>query len=481
MVMAMKTAGEFRSDDVTAVEETAALQGQLRAGAQAIPVWVRHASKYSAAVTAIDDSALTPGDYDALTLALPGDEVSTGHCRLLIDPSLDGTALRLVALEGIVDFEKLLFSQRFDCLDQAARNVPLVLGYRRNLDAAFRDHVADLSYDLSVYRNLFDRLDEEYRHEPPAVAEALQQGIIEHLGPQMTASLDAYICQLPELTADFSGEQHGHHGYYLRKQIWGALLTSPFLARTNLKPRGYIGDSEMMQMCYRHQHEGGSTFGKLMHFHPVDAAAAQAVRNRRQLVPRLARQLADRLALPATERLKTLSVACGPAMELNDLFLSAEDCQRFHCSLLDQDQQALTEATVQIQSLEARFGQPLSVDLIQESVRTLLATRVLRARWGDFHFIYSMGLFDYLTPPVAEAVLRKLYALLLPGGEMVIGNFHVDNPTRLYMDYWMDWPLYYRTEQEFLDLASSLEGLKAWIDYDETGVQMLLRIRKADP
>ena len=63
-----------------------------------------------------------------------------------------------------------------------------------------------------------------------------------------------------------------------------------------------------------------------------------------------------------------------------------------------------------------------------------------------------MGLFDYLTPPVARAVLEKLYQLLKPGGELMIGNFHVSNPSKYYMEYWADWVLYYRTEEEFRDL-----------------------------
>ena len=59
-----------------------------------------------------------------------------------------------------------------------------------------------------------------------------------------------------------------------------------------------------------------------------------------------------------------------------------------------------------------------------------------------------MGLFDYLTPPVARAVLARLLDLLAPGGALVVGNFHVANRSRVYMDYWMDWPLYYRSEAD---------------------------------
>lgn len=483
MVKAMKSATESSKATQSAVDLAEAVSGELFLNGQTFPVWLRFASKYSLSVIpSANGIAIHVGRYDALAIHLADDHVvETGQCLVYLDTAAPAEhALKLVSVEGIVDFQKLLFKKRVDLLDHAGRNLPLVLSYKRDLDASFKDYVAELSYDLSVYQNLFDRLDEEYQHEPPEVRALVQQGLIDQMGPEFIACLDSYVARLPDAIKNLSNDQHGHHGYYLRKQIWSALLAAPFLARTNLKPRGYIGDSEMMQMCYRHGYEGTSTFGKLMHHHPIDSMAAQAVRNRRKLVPQLARGVVERLAATVDERIKLLSVACGPAMELNDLLATEVDCQRLHCSLLDQDELALMEAASTVQAIEAKFNQTVSVDMIQESVRTLLATKVLKARWGDFHFIYSMGLFDYLTPPVAEAVLKKLYSLLLPGGEMAIGNFHVNNPTRYYMDYWMDWPLYYRTEEDFLALTAELEGMKAWIDYDDTGVQMLLRIRKAD-
>ena len=121
-----------------------------------------------------------------------------------------------------------------------------------------------------------------------------------------------------------------------------------------------------------------------------------------------------------------------------------------HFSLFDQDQQALLEAAGLVSEIEKSLQTEISVDFIKESVRTMLVTRALQERWGQFHFIYSMGLFDYLTAPVAAAVLKKLYQLLTPGGEMVIGNFFVENPSRYYMEYWHDWKIIYRTEEDFL-------------------------------
>jgi extracellular factor (EF) 3-hydroxypalmitic acid methyl ester biosynthesis protein len=97
---------------------------------------------------------------------------------------------------------------------------------------------------------------------------------------------------------------------------------------------------------------------------------------------------------------------------------------------------------------------------------------------GRFDFIYSMGLFDYLTPPVARAVLARLFDLLRPGGVLLVGNYHVSNPGRLYMEYWLDWCLYHRTEDAFLELADGLPAASRAITFDPTGCQMFLRLER---
>jgi extracellular factor (EF) 3-hydroxypalmitic acid methyl ester biosynthesis protein len=90
-----------------------------------------------------------------------------------------------------------------------------------------------------------------------------------------------------------------------------------------------------------------------------------------------------------------------------------------------------------------------------------------------------MGLFDYLTPPVAKAVIGKLYHILNVGGKMVISNFHICNASRYYMEYWLDWVLYYRTEQEFRDLLKSVNSAVTSIVFEDTGNQMFMQVKKS--
>ena len=106
----------------------------------------------------------------------------------------------------------------------------------------------------------------------------------------------------------------------------------------------------------------------------------------------------------------------------------------------------------------------------------MLFARKLEQKMGQFHFIYSMGLFDYLASRVAKAVLNNLYRLLAPGGTMVIGNFHVLNPSTYYMEYWCDWILYQRTEAEITGLLEDNLSADLSVFFENTASQNQLHV-----
>ena len=86
--------------------------------------------------------------------------------------------------------------------------------------------------------------------------------------------LDRKVGEMNELIRGFTQEEHERHGFYLRRQIWPYLMASAFLQRTNLKPRGYAGDAELMIMLYENAYIGTYVFNQLMHKHPVETRAA---------------------------------------------------------------------------------------------------------------------------------------------------------------------------------------------------------------
>jgi extracellular factor (EF) 3-hydroxypalmitic acid methyl ester biosynthesis protein len=336
-------------------------------------------------------------------------------------------------------------------------------------------YITDLAYDLKVYKHFFDEIDSTFEKEPDHVKAVISQAVLNTEGRKFMAVFDSKVKELEVHIRGFTKEEHEIHGYYLRKQLWDIIACTEFMHRVNIKPRGYAGDSEMMRMIYENAFIGDSTFSKILYKYSVEHPAAQAVRNRRIMVPRFMHDFKKEYS---GNDFKFMSVACGPAYELQDLYLTESDALGFHCTLLDQDTVALREAFQNIQRLEKQLALKIKVKFIRDSVRTMILSGNLARKWGRFDFIYSMGLFDYLTPPVARAVLEKIYSLLEPGGRLLIGNYHVNNPSKWFMEYWLDWVLYYRTEQDFFDLLNNTDAEDAEVFFEDTNSQMFLTARK---
>jgi extracellular factor (EF) 3-hydroxypalmitic acid methyl ester biosynthesis protein len=457
------------------------LTGELEDGANVLPVRLQCASRTTLTVSFPEGRA--PADrtvFPRLRVQLPHGEAQLTRCRLQRDATSEGAGHRLVFLDDVYDCRSLVHERKLLTVRSSFQNVPLVLAQKERIRPAFRQYTADLLYDLSAYKKLFGEQDHLFAQEPHDAAGdgALEarQALLASEGQRFFQFLDAHLEELDRQVRDFDKEEHERHGFYLRRLAWEFILCSELFKRTNLKPRGYAGDAEMMVMLYENALVGPTLFHQLMHKHALGRPAAQAVRNRRGLVAGLLGEVRARFA---GQPVRFLSLAAGPAWELQDIFRGPEDLASLRCVLLDQDPHALACARETVRRVEQQCGGgKLDVSYHSDSVRTMIGKRTAVQRLGRSHFVYSMGLFDYLTPPVARAVLGRMYELLEPGGSLVVGNYHVSNPDRYYMAYWADWVLYHRTEAEFLALAETLPGARARVGFDTSGCQMFLRVDK---
>jgi extracellular factor (EF) 3-hydroxypalmitic acid methyl ester biosynthesis protein len=414
-------------------------------------------------------------EFERVIVSADGREQVLTRCRFLEERAPQGFAGRLLFLDDIFDCRALLYESKLVNLKAFFHNLPLVLSQKDRIRPEFQAHVARTLFDLGVFKRFFDEQDRILAGEPPGVAQAAHDALIRTEGATFKRHLDGIVRELEQVVRGYTQEEHERHGFYLRRAVWPFIIGSEIHKRTNLKPRGYAGDAEMMRLIYENAHVGRYVFNQLLHKHAVEMPSAEAVRLRRRYVPEVLREI--RARFPEARPFRFLSIASGPAWELQDIFTAAADVERLACVLLDQDPEALDAAREQAARIEGALGARPNVEYVNDSVRTMLRTRDLAGRLGRCELVYSMGLFDYLTPPVARAVLAKAYELVRPGGALLVGNYHVDNPGRVYMDYWMDWPLYYRTEQSMLELAAGLGG-RATVTLDQTRCQLFLRLER---
>jgi len=460
---------------MTLPREYPPLMGWLTTDLASHEVQLRYASKFS--LWAVFEEPVSAVNVRNLDVRVAGRVVCLGPCRTLSDED-DERVLWLTPTQVVHDLELLFSKAEVHVLGMDLSSLPLSDDYREGIDPSFRSSLSDLTYELNGYMAHLDELDEQCRDELPVVRSSVQASLIDRTTLGFNRSLDAWNAELVRFTKSLSLVEREHYGFYFRRQVWSILVRAPFLAQTHLQTPTDWADPETQRMIQLNDHEGSSTFGKLLHKYAVGQAPSQAVRNAQQECSQmLVRRLQQRDAAQ-DGRFKVLSVACGPALEWVEALKTPEVYENVILSLLDQNPDVLADAARRINEAKQALGANLAVQCIEASGRSMLEAPVLVEPGQQFDFIYSLGLLDYLSDTMARSVILKLYELLTPQGELVLVNVTSDGSTGLLEEYWKDLKPYSRSETEFLALVSPLTDADTALHYDATKLEMLLRVSK---
>lgn len=224
------------------------------------------------------------------------------------------------------------------------------------------------------------------------------------------------------------------------------LWSCPLTAHAYRQPRGYAGDAGLLDLIYRHPDAGAavaaaSDAGRAVYAVTQESAPCRSVRERREILARtIDRVAAER---PGSEM---LAVACG---HLREAEMSAALKEGRVARFLATDQDAASLAVV---AEHARTSAP-AIACRPRSVRDFIAAR---EDLGRFDLVYAAGLYDYLDDRIAARLTRRLFALLKPGGRLVVANFLPGLHERAYMEAFMDWWLIYRTQDEIRAFACEI-------------------------
>ncbi|HXH31906.1 MAG TPA: hypothetical protein VNJ01_13940 [Bacteriovoracaceae bacterium] len=261
---------------------------------------------------------------------------------------------------------------------------------------------------------------------------------------------------------------------FFREQLKALVYQSPFANRSLQKPLGYAGDYEMMNLIYHNENTGKSLFGRCMEKCFQQHAEPQAVRNR---VEFLLEKIRSTMRTKPGKKITILSVACGPAMEVQKFIEQTPqaDLTNVEIHLLDQDLNALKHVQRRLRKIASGLGKKVEVKLISTTIKNLINTGLDH---DGYDLIYSAGLFDYFTDQVATLAATTLFNSLEEGSNLVIGNFDVSAPTRFGMSMVFDWNLIYRSNEDLLRIFN-VPGAQLSIEKEECGVNLFCNISKA--
>jgi SAM-dependent methyltransferase len=247
-----------------------------------------------------------------------------------------------------------------------------------------------------------------------------------------------------------------------REMMLPILTPDTIIGFSYTKPFGYNGDFFIIEKIYQHYVNPDEKYKKWdAFFHCLPAAIA--VVNRKKLAIRI---FEEYHALSTSAAKKVLILGSGPVSEGYE-FLSANPGTLLQFDLLDLDQRAIQYAKNKTKAFRHKL--------------TFFNKNVIRfTPETNFDLIWSAGLFDYFKDKHFVFLLKKYYQHLNEGGEMIIGNFSVENPSRKIMEILGDWFLYHRSEEELVKFAlqAGVPENKIEVISEPLGINLFLRVRK---
>lgn len=229
-----------------------------------------------------------------------------------------------------------------------------------------------------------------------------------------------------------------------------------------LQPRGYAGDFEMIDRIYTGWVSHNPRLARWDRFFHAQAAP-RAVRNRKLFLQRTLGELDER---NPTGTANVLNVGSGPGRDVAEYFASRPD-SNLRVLSLDLDPNAIRHAEDLCRPYQNR-------------VRFACENVVRYSSTSQFDLVWSAGLFDYFSDRLFVRVARRLFESVRPGGELVIGNFGPDNPSRAYMELLGRWELKHRSASQLLALASEAGATdgQARVEWEPEGINLFLRVSK---
>lgn len=227
-----------------------------------------------------------------------------------------------------------------------------------------------------------------------------------------------------------------------------------------LKPHGYSGDYVIIERIYQgwlSPKEHLVNWDRFFHCQE----APRAIINRKKYFLNILNALQEK-----DGKRDVLNIGCGPSADVIEFLSQGNSHVFFHC--IDYDKDAIEYSYHKVKEK----GFLKNIEFHRDNAFKFKPSR-------QYDLIWSAGLFDYLDEKTFRMLLTKQLAFIKSGGELVVGNFSVDNPTRDYMECG-NWFLYHRSPEDLIKIARDcgIERDKISVKSESLGVNLFLHISR---
>ncbi len=401
--------------------------------------------------------------------------------RAVISKVLEaGTKIICEAFLDVIDWKDLnliLLAQQDGEIAKEFKN--FLSDWQRNYKVSpeFKVAVADMQTFLDDLRMWMEQTELKLQAQPYDRASS-ERKILESLAGPVMASLASLFERFERLAARTEKESRAASIQYAKRMLHPSVLCAPFMRRTYEKPLGYAGDYEMVNMMARDPFEGDSLFAKVLNTFFLNTPPVVAHRNRiNSLTERLHCEV-FRTAMKGMPA-KIFDFGCGPALEIQRFLAQSPLSDNVEFTLLDFNDETIEYTQRTLAQVCRKFDSDCMVRTIKKSVSQLIKDHSGFPR-GSYDLVYCTGLFDYLPDPVCAMLVTIFCDLVAPGGMVLVSNVHVNNPSRSWMEYMVDWNLIYRDAAQMSEILPDVPDEQVRIFVEEIGVNIFAEIRKPD-
>lgn len=229
-----------------------------------------------------------------------------------------------------------------------------------------------------------------------------------------------------------------------------------------LKPFGYAGDFMIIDKIYtifKTENQEYLNWDKYFQ----NLSGSKAVRNRKEYFKEL---IADKAK--QKETLNMLNLASGSGRDMFEFYQTQKN-GKVKTTCIEMDKNAI------------EYAKKLNNDFLSNI--TFIQQNIFRFKTDkQYDIIWSAGLFDYFDDKTFVRILSRLKNNIRPKGEIIIGNFSPNNPSRDYMEIFGEWFLHHRTEEELINLAqqAGFNNKKISIKHEPEKVNLFLHIKNQE-
>jgi extracellular factor (EF) 3-hydroxypalmitic acid methyl ester biosynthesis protein len=345
----------------------------------------------------------------------------------------------------------------------------------------FKVIIADIYVLLVELRQWLEQIEFQLQTNSPKLQPQLEQETIQKLEKPFLETTYHLFSRFEKITQIIQPELQSIHRIYAQRQLHSLILCSPFMHRIFHKPLGYAGDYEMVRMILGNPFIGSSLFSKMINFFFWKTPPAEAHRNRIQYLIQQIENETYKLSLKK-KRIRVFNLGCGPAQEVQH-FLSQSSVRDAEFTLVDFNDETLNYVQNLVRALKTQNHFQSDIHFIKKSVTQLLkeSFKSNEITTNSYDLIYCAGLFDYLSDKICKQLMNFFYTQLAPNGLLVVTNVHTSNPSKSIMEYFAEWFLIYRNEQQLSALAPDcIKPQQVNVLSDSTGVNIFMEIRKSD-